>query len=83
MIARCRPPIAARCIPASVHLGVCGRSDSSGLLGSEEDAVERLHMNYLRALIHRLRAHQCERGISRDLRISRMTVLRHHELAER
>ena len=45
--------------------------------------MERLHMNYLRALIHRLRADQCERGISRDLRISRMTEPRHHELAER
>ncbi len=40
-------------------------------------------MNRLRDSIHRLRADQCERGIPRDLRISRMTLLRHHELAER
>lgn len=39
-------------------------------------------MNYLRDLIHRLRAGQSERGISRDLMISRMTVHRYHELAE-
>ena len=45
--------------------------------------MERPHMNYQRGLIHRLRADQFERGISRDLRISRMPVLRHHELAER
>ena len=43
--------------------------------------MERLHMSYLRALVHRLRALQCERGISRDLRIPRVPVLRHHELA--
>jgi len=45
--------------------------------------VERLHMNYLRDLIHRLRAGESERRIARDLRISRVTVHRYHELAER
>ncbi len=40
-------------------------------------------MNYLRDLIHRLRAGESERRIARDLRISRITVHRYHELAER
>ena len=40
-------------------------------------------MNYLRDLIHRLRVGESERQISRDLRISRVTVHRYHELAER
>ena len=44
--------------------------------------MERLHMNYLRDLIHRLRASESERQIARDLRISRITVHRYHELAE-
>jgi transposase len=38
-------------------------------------------MNYLRDLIHRLRAGESERRISRDLRISRITVHRYHEVA--
>jgi len=45
--------------------------------------MERLHMNYLRDLIHRLRAGESERRIAGDLGISRMTVRRYHELAER
>jgi len=45
--------------------------------------MERLHMNYLRDLIHRLRAGESERRIARDLRISRITVRRYRELAER
>jgi len=40
-------------------------------------------MNYLRDLIHRLRAGESERRIARDLRISRITVHRYHALAER
>jgi transposase len=40
-------------------------------------------MNYLRDLIHRLRAGESERRISRDLRISRITVHRYHGLAQR
>jgi transposase len=39
-------------------------------------------MNYLRDLIHRLRAGDSERRIARDLGISRMTVRRYHDLAE-
>jgi hypothetical protein len=39
-------------------------------------------MNYLRYLIHRLRAGESERRIARDLRISRITVHRYHELAD-
>lgn len=45
--------------------------------------MERLHMNYLRDLIHRLRAGESERRIARDLGISRITVHRYHELAKR
>ena len=40
-------------------------------------------MNYLRDLIHRLRIGESERRIARDLRISRITVRRYRELAER
>jgi len=40
-------------------------------------------MNYLRDLIHRLRAGESERRISGDLRISRITVHRYHDLAEK
>jgi len=43
--------------------------------------VERLHMNYLRDLVYRLRAGDSERRIARDLGISRVTVHRYHELA--
>ena len=45
--------------------------------------MERLHMNYLRDLIHRLRVGESERRIACDLRISRTTVRRYRELAER
>lgn len=45
--------------------------------------MERLHMNYLRDLIHRLRANESERQIARDLRISRTTVRHYHQVAER
>ena len=44
--------------------------------------MERLHMNYLRDLIHRLRANESERRIAHDLRISRTTVRRYREVAE-
>lgn len=44
--------------------------------------MERLHMNYLRDLIHRLRQGESERRIAKDLRISRMTVRRYRVLAE-
>jgi transposase len=40
-------------------------------------------MNYLRDLIHRLRLGESERRIANDLRISRPTVHKYHELAER
>ena len=39
-------------------------------------------MNYLHDLIHRLRSGDSERRIARDLRVSRLTVHRYHELAE-
>jgi transposase len=45
--------------------------------------MERLHMNYVRDIVHRLRAGESERCISRDLGISRPTVHRYHELAAR
>ena len=45
--------------------------------------MERLHMNYLRDLIHRLRANESERRIADDLQISRTTVRHYHEVAKR
>jgi transposase len=44
--------------------------------------MERLHMNYVRDVIHRLRAGESERRIARDLGISRPTVHKYHELAQ-
>jgi DNA-binding transcriptional regulator LsrR (DeoR family) len=45
--------------------------------------MERLHMNHLRDIIHRLRKGESERRISMDLQISRPTVHKYHELAKR
>ncbi len=45
--------------------------------------MERLHMNYVRDLVHRLRAGESERRIAKDLGISRPTVRRYREFAER
>ena len=45
--------------------------------------MERLHMNQLRDLIHRLRAGESERRIAQDLQISRPTVHKYHVLAKR
>lgn len=45
--------------------------------------MERLHMNHLREIIHRLRAGESERRIARDMQISRPTVHKYHELAKR
>lgn len=43
--------------------------------------MERLHMNHLRDIIHRLQAGESERRIARDMRLSRPTVHKYHELA--
>jgi transposase len=43
--------------------------------------MERLHMNFLRDLVHRLRSGQSERGIARDLSIARETVRKYHHWA--
>ncbi len=43
--------------------------------------MERIHMNHLRDLIHRLRAGESERRIAGDMKISRPTVHKYHELA--
>ncbi len=45
--------------------------------------MERLHMNYLQDILHRLRAGESERRIARDLQISRPTVHKYAELAKR
>jgi hypothetical protein len=50
---------------------------------SPEETVERVHMNYLRDLIHRLRARQSERAIGRDLGLSRVTVHKYRLLVEK
>ena len=44
--------------------------------------MERLHMNYLRDLIHRLRNGESERRVARDLGISRTTVAKYRQWAE-
>lgn len=43
--------------------------------------MERLHMNHIRDLIRRLQAGESERRISQDMRLSRPTVHKYHELA--
>ena len=43
--------------------------------------MERLHMNYLRDLIYRLRAQESDRRIAADLSISRVTVRKYREWA--
>jgi transposase len=47
----------------------------------EEKIMERLHMNHLRDIIHRLQAGESERRIARDMQLSRPTVHKYHELA--
>ena len=44
--------------------------------------MERLHMNYLRDLIHRVRSGESDRRIARDLGISRTTVRKYREWAD-
>ncbi len=44
--------------------------------------MERLHMNYLRDLIHRVRAGESDRRIARDLGMSRTTVRKYHQWAD-
>lgn len=43
--------------------------------------MERIHMNHIRDLIHRLKAGDSERRIARDMKLSRPTVHKYHELA--
>ena len=47
----------------------------------KEKIVERIHMNHLRDLIHRLKAGESERRIAQDMGISRPTIHKYHELA--
>lgn len=44
--------------------------------------MERLHMNHIRDLIHRLRAGESERRIAADMGLSRPTVHKYHALAK-
>ena len=44
--------------------------------------MERLHMNYLRDLIHRVRSGESDRRIARDVGISRTTVRKYREWAD-
>ena len=44
--------------------------------------MERLHVNYLRELIRRIRLGQSDRTIARDLNISRVTARKYRELAK-
>jgi len=43
--------------------------------------VERLHVHYLRELVHRLRAGASQRQIAHDLCLARMTVQKYAQLA--
>jgi transposase len=43
--------------------------------------VERLHVHYLRELVHRLRAGASQRAIAHDLGLARMTVQKYAQLA--
>jgi len=43
--------------------------------------VERLHVHYLRELVHRLRAGSSQRAIAHDLGLARMTVHKYAQLA--
>ncbi len=43
--------------------------------------MERLHLNYLRDIIHRLRLGQSDRAIAQDMHISRRTVRKYRQLA--
>ena len=45
--------------------------------------MEHIHMNHLRDLIRRLRTGESERRIAQDMRISRQTVHKYHELAKK
>ncbi len=45
--------------------------------------MERIHMNYYKDIVYRLRAGESERQISRDLNISRPTVHKYKRKAER
>lgn len=44
--------------------------------------MDRLHMNYLRDLVHRVRSGESDRRIARDLGISRTTVRKYREWAD-
>ncbi len=43
--------------------------------------MERLHVHYLRELVHRLRAGASQRAIARDLELARETVRKYAQLA--
>jgi transposase len=48
----------------------------------EEKIMERIHMNHLRELIHRLKAGESERRIAQDMQVSRPTIHKYHEMAK-
>ena len=45
--------------------------------------MERLHVNHLRELVHRLRLGQSDRAIAREYHLSRITVRKYRDLAEK
>jgi transposase len=49
----------------------------------EEKIMERIQMNHLRDLIHRLKSGESERRIAADMGVSRPTVHKYHELAKK
>lgn len=67
--------------PRVYHPG-CG-TIAPNLLAFGAVIMERLHMNHLKDILHRLRSGESERQIARDLQISRPTVHKYYELAKR
>jgi hypothetical protein len=48
----------------------------------EANCMKRKHMNHIQDLIRRLRLGEGERRISRDMKISRGSVHKYHEIAK-
>lgn len=47
-----------------------------------EEGMERLHMNQIREIIHRLQQGQSGRQIAKDLKVSRHTITKYHQMAQ-
>ena len=72
MIAWCIPPGTAT--DGSSWATASSWHHASSRISWRRASMERLHMNYLRKVIYRLRARESDRQIARDLHLSRLTV---------